>query len=246
MSWYLSHKKYNRQFLYWLFLTIVLDGAMRGFVLAYDIAPMKNTYIWAWFFRMLLKSIANIDHLPFLSFFIAKRGWRLFCVRYFLESFITICATMSKPTMVRWQRSYFGELFMHIQNRGKLVWTSVCCKSFILFEFSTIWFSCFKIFPFAWFFCCLNQEMLYCFIVLSRFDAILHCLDRGPETTISWGRGVVTYINKVPPTVYVRHAFPLPRLGNITNNLVEQANNGLLLIQEFLPLKLMIEMWSNM
>lgn len=59
----------NRKFPTQLFVATMLDGYMRGVILCYAIAPVENTDNWAWFLRMLLKSIDGIDVLaiPFIS-----------------------------------------------------------------------------------------------------------------------------------------------------------------------------------
>lgn len=51
------------------------------------------------------------------------------------------------------------------------------------------------------------------------------------------------YIHGIDETLYTRHAFPLPQLGKICSNPVEQANSGLLPIRFFAPFKLLIELW---
>lgn len=63
------------------------------------------------------------------------------------------------------------------------------------------------------------------------------------ESGISGGRLVVAYIKNIETTLYARHAFPLPRLGKVTSNIVEQANPGFLAIHEFASFKLLVEMW---
>lgn len=39
------------------------------------------------------------------------------------------------------------------------------------------------------------------------------------------------------------HAFPLPQLGKISSNPIEEANLGLLNIRKFSPFKILVEMW---
>ena len=63
---------------------------------------------------------------------------------------------------------------------------------------------------------------------------------------IKKGEAVVEYMQKIDEKLYSRQAFPLPRLGKVTSNLAEQANSGLLEIQEFAPFKLIVALWDYM
>lgn len=89
-----------------------------------------------------------------------------------------------------------------------------------------------RIFPII----CGNDEVLvfYC-----RFDRLLQRL----ADSTARGQAVVEYIHKIDVRLYARHAFPLPRLGKVTNNPVEQANSGLLGIREYAPMKLLVDLW---
>lgn len=55
-----------------MFIATVLDGYMRGQIIAYAIAPVENTNNWAWFLRVLLKAIDNIDD-PAIPFILDKQ-----------------------------------------------------------------------------------------------------------------------------------------------------------------------------
>lgn len=54
---------------------------------------------------------------------------------------------------------------------------------------------------------------------------------------------MVTYIKGIDPSLYARHAFPLPWFGKVTNNLFKQENLGLLMIREYALVKLLMELW---
>lgn len=65
------------------------------------------------------------------------------------------------------------------------------------------------------------------FSVVFSFDAILRHLG----TNISGGQQVVVYVNGINPGCYAQHTFPLPKMGKVTSNPMEQANSG------FLPIR---------
>lgn len=60
---------------------------------------------------------------------------------------------------------------------------------------------------------------------------------------IPGGQVAVNYMNGIPLPSYVKHDFPLPWMGKVMRNPVEQANSGFLPICQFAPLKLLIELW---
>lgn len=93
-----------------------------------------------------------------------------------------------------------------------------------------------------WFFCVQIFRSVF-FVhffpkLFHRFQGILQKL----ETEIGGGRDAANYINGIDPTSYAQHAFPLPCVGKVTSNPMEQENSGLLAITEFAPLKLLVDL----
>lgn len=72
-----------------------------------------------------------------------------------------------------------------------------------------------------------------------RFNSILETM----VTELSAGADAARYIRAIEPAAYARHAFPLPRHGQITSNPCEQANSGLLSIRMYAPFKILVEIW---
>lgn len=72
-----------------------------------------------------------------------------------------------------------------------------------------------------------------------RFDRILHHL----MNSMANGRAATKYIAAIDIVAYVVHAFPLPRMGKILSNPIEQSNLGLLGIHKFSPYKLCFELY---
>lgn len=74
--------------------------------------------------------------------------------------------------------------------------------------------------------------------LVDKFDAILEY-----EAIIFGGYEAVEYIKGIDALMYICHAFPPPKMGKVTSNPMEQANSGLLPIQEYALLKLCLKMW---
>lgn len=55
------------------------------------------------------------------------------------------------------------------------------------------------------------------------------------------GGAAADYIAGIETTLYAHHAFPLPRMGKISSNSVEQSSSGLLPIREFAPYEILLE-----
>src|SRR4051794_33616063 len=53
------------------------------------------------------------------------------------------------------------------------------------------------------------------------------------------------YIVSIPPETYTVHAFPLPRFGHLTSNIIESLNGSWKQIRSFPPLLLLTSIWSK-
>lgn len=107
-----------------LFVATILDGSMRGFALAYAIAPVENADNWAWFLCLLLKSVDNIDDPSIPPDFLSVEGIDCGCVRGFSREVAwALCHSFVGKCIIKpWEvcLSFSGGVCMSTQNLSKL------------------------------------------------------------------------------------------------------------------------------